>query len=52
MNNNKYKYKIHDKFYDLTDFVKNHPGGEDIFNKLELSSLIEVFFSILIFLEI
>ena len=30
-----YKYKIHDKFYDLTDFVKIHPGGMDMFNNLK-----------------
>jgi linoleoyl-CoA desaturase len=30
-----YKYKIHDKFYDLTDFVKIHPGGTDMFNNLK-----------------
>jgi linoleoyl-CoA desaturase len=28
-------YKIHDKLYDLTNFVKYHPGGEDIFNNLK-----------------
>ena len=31
----KYHYKIHDKLYDLTDFVKIHPGGIDIFNNLK-----------------
>jgi linoleoyl-CoA desaturase len=31
----KYRYKIHDKLYDLTDFVKNHPGGVDVFNNLK-----------------
>lgn len=35
MNNNKYQYKIHDKFYDLTDFIKIHPGGKEIFDNLE-----------------
>jgi len=30
-----YKYKIHDKMYDLTDFVKIHPGGVDMFNNLK-----------------
>ena len=35
MDNNKYQYKIHDKFYDLTDFVKIHPGGKKIFDNLE-----------------
>jgi len=32
---NKYRYKIHDKLYDLTDFVKIHPGGVDMFNNLK-----------------
>ena len=31
----KYQYKIHDKLYDLTDFVKIHPGGIDMFNNLK-----------------
>ena len=31
----RYRYKIHDKIYDLTDFVKVHPGGIDIFNNLK-----------------
>ena len=31
----KYRYKIHDKLYDLTDFVKIHPGGQDMFNNLK-----------------
>ena len=31
----KYRYKIHDKLYDLTDFVKVHPGGIDMFNNLK-----------------
>lgn len=30
-----HRYKIHDKLYDLTDFVKIHPGGEDMFNNLK-----------------
>jgi len=30
-----YRYKIHDKMYDLTDFVKIHPGGVDMFNNLK-----------------
>ena len=30
----KYRYKIHDKLYDLTEFVKIHPGGTDMFNHL------------------
>ena len=30
-----YRYKIHDKLYDLTDFVKIHPGGQDMFNNLK-----------------
>ena len=33
-----YKYKIHDKFYDLTDFVKIHPGGTDMFNSLKTNT--------------
>jgi len=33
--NPKYRYKIHDKLYDLTDFVKIHPGGIDVFNNLK-----------------
>jgi linoleoyl-CoA desaturase len=31
----RYRYKIHDKIYDLTDFVKIHPGGQDMFNHLK-----------------
>jgi linoleoyl-CoA desaturase len=31
----RYRYKIHDKLYDLTDFVKIHPGGQDMFNNLK-----------------
>jgi len=30
-----YRYKIHDTIYDLTDFVKIHPGGTDIFENLQ-----------------
>lgn len=30
-----YRYKIHNKLYDLTDFVKVHPGGIDMFNNLK-----------------
>ena len=30
-----YRYKIHDKLYDLTEFVKVHPGGIDMFNNLK-----------------
>jgi fatty acid desaturase len=30
-----YRYKIHDKLYDLTDFVKIHPGGQDMFKHLQ-----------------
>jgi linoleoyl-CoA desaturase len=30
-----YRYKIHDKLYDLTNFVRIHPGGQDIFNNLK-----------------
>ena len=29
------KYKIDDKYYDLSEFVKIHPGGQDIFNHLK-----------------
>ena len=29
------RYKIHDKLYDLTNFVKVHPGGIDVFNHLK-----------------
>lgn len=32
---NRYRYKIHDKLYDLTEFVKIHPGGQDMFNNLK-----------------
>jgi linoleoyl-CoA desaturase len=31
----RYRYKIHDKLYDLKDFVKVHPGGIDMFNNLK-----------------
>ena len=31
----RYRYKIHDKLYDLTDFVKVHPGGIDMFTHLK-----------------
>jgi linoleoyl-CoA desaturase len=31
----KYRYKIHDKLYDLTNFVNIHPGGQDMFNNLK-----------------
>ncbi len=31
----RHRYKIHDKLYDLTDFVKVHPGGQDMFNNLK-----------------
>ena len=30
-----YRYKIHDKLYDLRDFVNIHPGGIDMFNNLK-----------------
>ena len=32
---NKYRYKIHNELYDLTDFVQIHPGGADMFNHLK-----------------
>jgi linoleoyl-CoA desaturase len=31
----RYRYKIHDKLYDLIDFLKFHPGGQDMFNNLK-----------------
>ena len=31
----RHRYKIHDKIYDLSDFVKVHPGGQDMFNHLK-----------------
>ena len=31
----RHRYKIHDKLYDLTHFVKIHPGGEDMFDHLK-----------------
>jgi len=31
----RHRYKIHDNLYDLTDFVKIHPGGQDMFNNLK-----------------
>lgn len=31
----KYRYKIHDKIYDLTNFVEIHPGGTEMFNHLK-----------------
>lgn len=31
----RYRYKIHDNLYDLTDFVEVHPGGIDMFNNLK-----------------
>jgi linoleoyl-CoA desaturase len=31
----RYRYKIHDKLYDLTTFVNVHPGGIDMFNNLK-----------------
>jgi linoleoyl-CoA desaturase len=34
----KHLYKIHDKLYDLTEFTKLHPGGEDIFNNLQTNT--------------
>jgi linoleoyl-CoA desaturase len=30
-----YRYKIHDKLYDLNEFIHVHPGGTDIFNNLK-----------------
>ena len=32
---NRYRYKIHDKVYDLTEFVKIHPGGQEMFKSLK-----------------
>lgn len=32
---NRYQYKIHDKMYDLSEFVKVHPGGEQMFHVLK-----------------
>lgn len=32
------RYKIHDKFYDLTEFVKIHPGGIDVFDHLKVDT--------------
>jgi linoleoyl-CoA desaturase len=34
-NKPRYRYKIHDKLYDLTEFVKIHPGGIDMFDNLK-----------------
>jgi fatty acid desaturase len=31
----RHRYKIHDKIYDLSNFVKIHPGGQDMFNHLK-----------------
>jgi linoleoyl-CoA desaturase len=31
----RHRYKIHNKLYDLTEFVKIHPGGQDMFNNLK-----------------
>lgn len=31
----RYRYKIHDKLYDLTEFINIHPGGRDMFNMLK-----------------
>jgi linoleoyl-CoA desaturase len=33
-----FRYKIHDKLYDLTDFVKIHPGGQEMFSHLKPDS--------------
>jgi len=33
--NPRYRYKIHDKIYDLTDFVNIHPGGSQVFTNLK-----------------
>jgi linoleoyl-CoA desaturase len=30
----RYRYKVHDELYDLTDFVNIHPGGQDMFSHL------------------
>jgi len=32
---NRYRYKIHDKLYDLTDFLTIHPGGQEMFHSLK-----------------
>jgi linoleoyl-CoA desaturase len=29
-----YRYKIHDKLYDISDFVEIHPGGKTVFDHL------------------
>ena len=34
MSTSNYRYKIHDKLYDLSEFINIHPGGKDIFNAL------------------
>ena len=34
MSTSNYRYKIHDKLYDLSEFVNIHPGGKEIFNAL------------------
>lgn len=31
----RHRYKIHDKLYDLTDYVRIHPGGADVFNDVQ-----------------
>ena len=30
-----YRYKIHDKIYDVSDFIKVHPGGTEMFKYLK-----------------
>jgi hypothetical protein len=34
----RYRYKIHDKRYDLTEFVNVHPGGKDMFDNLPVDA--------------
>jgi len=47
MNDNiKYRYKINDNIYDLTDFVDKHPGGKDIFKNLKKdTNITPIFYS-------
>lgn len=36
--NNKFIFKIHDKIYDLSNFIHIHPGGIDMFNNLKTNT--------------